>query len=126
VQRYPVGRPAGSASRTRRLVRQPTPAGFGEFSGRVVQGEAAGWTALLDLLVAVLHWSIALVAAPFGIALCMAGVRDWPVTARRLGRSHRIHQWHVHGRTASNELLAEIVDALLSGRHLPEGDAELH
>jgi len=126
VQRYPITSGGRTFARTRHVARQPAPAGFGEFSGAVVRAEATGWVALLDLFVAALRGLAALVLAPIGIALCMLGVRPWPVTARRLGRSRRIHRWQVSGRAASNDLLAEIVDALRTGRHLPEGDLELH
>jgi len=80
---------------------------------------------VIDLFVAALWWIASLVVAPVGIALCLLGVRAWPVTARRLGRSDRVHRWQVKGRRASNDLLAEIVDALRTGRHLPDGDLEL-
>jgi hypothetical protein len=125
VQRYPLFRRARTFDRTRRAMRHPAPAGLGEFSGNVVRAEATGWVALIDVLVAALRGLAAPVVAPIGIALCLARLRPWPVTARRLGRSRRIHRWQVTGRTASNDLLAEIVDALRTGRHLPEGDLEL-
>ena len=125
VQRYPLSPGAGAFGRVGRAARQPAPAGLGEFSGNVVRAEATGWVAVIELLVAALRGLAALVTAPFGIALCLLGVRPWPITARRLGRSRRTHRWRVTGRSASNDLLAEIVDALHTGRHLPEGDIEL-
>jgi hypothetical protein len=126
VQRYPLRRHARTFDRARRAARQPAPAALGEVTGGIIHADAFGWAALIDLLVAALWWVAAFVAAPLGIALCLLGLRPWPVTARRLGRSRRIHQWQVTGRAASNDLLAEIVDALRTGRHLPEGDLELH
>jgi hypothetical protein len=125
VQRYSLRPPSTGVARWRRVADHPNPAGFGEFTGVVVRGEAAGWAALIDLLVAVLRWSAAVVCAPVGIALCLLRLRPWPVTAKRRGRARRVHLWSVRGRTASNDLLAEIVDSLRTGRHLPAGDIEL-
>jgi hypothetical protein len=118
-------RPHAGVGRARRVANHPNPSGFGDFTGGLIRAEATGWAALIDLLVALLRWSAALVFAPIGIALCMLRLRPWPLSAKRRGGARRVHLWPVWGRTASNDLLAEIVESLHTGRHLPPGDVEL-
>ena len=108
-------------SRAVRVARHQEPAALGSFTGGVVRAEATAWVVLIDAFVAALRW--------LGTVACRADrhrpvpapLRPWPVTARRLGRSRRVHLWSVRGRAASNDLLAEIVDSLRDRSAPPAG-----